>query len=197
MVECLLFIGAGSRSRSKTDRLRNTAGGLCPPRVCEHASASFIIFLTLILFLFGDKNSKFRPKFLALLICRILFALCLVQRLVYIFHYPGKVDTWSCERLLTYVICHIHQFWKNKSDFWNRFNFFNSVFLLFLRISKQTSANKRFSVAGGTCTYCTVSTLYRYRYFRYLHRQISSLFWCTGTGFKKRSDIWCIPRNKT
>ena len=79
MVECLLFIGAGSRSRSKTDRLRNTAGGLCPPRVCEHASASFIIFLTLILFLFGDKNSKFRPKFLALLICRILFALCLVQ----------------------------------------------------------------------------------------------------------------------
>ena len=94
MVECLLFIGAGSRSRSKTDRLRNTAGGLCPPRVCEHASASFIIFLTLILFLFGDKNSKFRPKFLALLICRILFALCLVQRLVYIFHFPGKVDTW-------------------------------------------------------------------------------------------------------
>ena len=94
MVECLLFIGTGSRSRSKTDRLRNTAGGLCPPRVCEHASASFIIFLTLILFLFGDKNSKFRPKFLALLICRILFALCLVQRLVYIFHYPGKVDTW-------------------------------------------------------------------------------------------------------
>ena len=69
-------------------------GWLMSPRVCEHASASFIIFLTLILFLFGDKNSKFRPKFLALLISRILFALCLVQRLVYIFHYPGKVDTW-------------------------------------------------------------------------------------------------------